>query len=214
MKRLHLHAALAGLALLLATAAGPARATTFAELSLEQYTDAATYVVEGTVTEVWTELDPESSYVWTRARVDVTDVLKGHDLPSEIIVDSIGGTFGNYSMNIPGQAVFSEGEQIFVFLDKLSDDRLVPVSKFLGKYTIRRATGDTRQYARTWHPHQGDVFDHRFLPHPDPENRLYVDDLRDLVRTRVETGWDGKPIPGLSLERLQEINLESVRIPR
>jgi len=51
---------LVGIALWCATASllpQEAEATSFADLSIEQFTDASTWIVEGRVTRVWTELD-------------------------------------------------------------------------------------------------------------------------------------------------------------
>ena len=191
-------------------AAAPAHATTFAPLTLEQLTDGSLYVVEGRVLEVWTELDPERMVVWTRARVEITKTHKGPDAPTELVIDSMGGTYGDFSVDVPGMAVFSPDEEIFVFLDQLGDGRLVPASKFLGKYTVRRAPGEIDRYVRTWEGKVGEVYDARFLPHPDPEYRLSLDDLRVRVDARVDAGWDGLPIPGLAVERLQHLN--SVRL--
>lgn len=186
--------------------AAPAHATTFAPLTLEQLTDGSLYVVEGRVLEVWTELDPERMVVWTRARVEVTRTHKGPDSPEELVIDSMGGTYGDYEVRVPGMAVFSPDEEIFVFLDRLGDGRLVPAQKFLGKYTIRRAPGERERYVRRWEGKAGEPFDARFLPHPAPENRLYLSELQQRVDERVTTGWDGKPIPGISLQRLHEID--------
>lgn len=210
-----LRTAIGAIALLVATtfASPAARATTFAELSIEQFTDASTWIVEGTVQEVWTELDTERMLVWTRARIALSSVHKGPGNPTELIVDSLGGAVGDFSVYVPGQAQFSEGEDVFLFLDQLGE-RVVPVSKFLGKYTIRRATGETRPHVMTWHGNARDRFDARFLPHPAPEHRQYLDDLRERVQQRLDTGWDGQPIPGISSDRLIQINSVERRMPR
>jgi hypothetical protein len=84
-----------------------ADATTMASLTIEQITDASTYVVEGTITQVWTELDPKSGMVWTVAKVSVTDTHKGPDSPTELVISSAGGEYGDYSVFIPSMAVFS-----------------------------------------------------------------------------------------------------------
>lgn len=189
-----------------------ARATTFAELSVEQFTDASDYIIRGEVQDVWTELD-EHGRVWTRARVKVSETLKGPDAPEELIIDSMGGTHGAVTLSIEAQAVFSKHEEIFVFLSEMNG-RLVPVSKFLGKYTIRRAPGEQRVYVRRFHPQDGLRFDARFLPHPDPEHRVYLDDLMEQVQRRLDTGWDGQSIPGISPERLERINTLQRRMPR
>jgi hypothetical protein len=197
-----------GMALLMAAVSRDAAATTFAELTLEQFTDAATYIVEGQVEEVWTELDPQTSMVWTRARVNITETYKGPDQPSELIIDSMGGRVGDYEVYIPGAASFSEGEDIFVFLAE-NGPHWVPISKFQGKYTLRRAPGERRQHAMQWQTRRGETFDARFLPHPDPEYRLYLDELRQRVADQLAVGWDGEPIMGISFDRLQQVNRRS-----
>lgn len=190
-----------------------ARATSFAELTTEQFTDASDYIVRGVVQEVWTELDNRGR-VWTRARVQVSETLKGRDVPAEIVIDSMGGTYGDVTLEIEGRAVFSEQEELLVFLTETTDGRLVPVSKFLGKYTIRRAPGETRHHVMQYHPRAGLRFDARFLPHPPPEDRVYLDDLVSRIRDRVERGWDGQPVPGIRLDRLERINTPDRRMPR
>ncbi len=203
------------LALIIATTLGLApsvsQASVLADLSIEDRTDGAVYIVEGKVVSTWTELDARGR-IWSRAKVDVTAQHKGDDLPSEIVIDSMGGTYGDYTLTVVGQAVYSEGENVFLFLDKLErSGRLVPLGKFLGKYTLRRAPGDTESHAFNWHASANSKYDHRFLPHKLAENRLYVGELRQVVAQRLETGWDGKEIPGLSTEQLKTRNTPVLR---
>jgi hypothetical protein len=184
-----------------------AQASVLADLSVEDRAVGATFIVEGEVQTVWTEMD-EKGRIWTRARVRVDAQLKGEDLPGEIVVDSMGGRFGDYSLTVVGQAVFSEGEQLFLFLDEIQNgSRLVPLGKFLGKYTVRRAPGETRHHVLNWHPRGGtSTFDHRFIPHPTPVQRFYLDDLRQTVSETMATGWMGQEIPGLSPLQLEQRN--------
>jgi hypothetical protein len=186
--------------------AAPAQATTFAPLTIEQLTDGSLYVVEGKVLEVWTELDAERMLVWTRARVEVSRTYKGPDSPTELVVDSLGGAYGDFQVSVPAMAVFSVDEDVFLFLDQLGSGRLVPASKFLGKYTVRRAPGEIDRYVRQWEGKVGEVYDARFLPHPEPSARLSLSELEQRVEDRVTSGWDGVPIPGVSAARLSEIN--------
>lgn len=189
----------------------PAQATTLAPLSVEQLTDASDYVVRGEITETWTEVD-EKGRIWTRARLTVNETFKGADSPSELIVDSMGGEFAGQSLHVEARAEFSAFEDAVVFLHQRDDGRLVPVGKFLGKYTVRRAPDNGRYYARTWHPKGGLAFDARFIPHPEESERLYLDDLVGRIEARVRVGWDGQPIPGLTVEKLTEINAVERRI--
>lgn len=211
LRNLVIAAALAGPVGALVAPAPVANATTIAPLSIEQLTDAADYVVRGDITEVWTEVD-DNGRIWTRARMTVQRVFKGADDPTELIIDSMGGSYGGQTLHIEAQAVFSQYEDALVFLHQREQDgKLVPVGKFVGKYTISRAPEDAQKYARTWHPKPGFAFDARFLPHVEPEKRLYIDDLFDRIETRLDTGWDGKPIPGLSATRLEAINTRERR---
>lgn len=189
-----------------------ARATSLAPLSVDQMTDASDYIVRGTVQEVWTEVD-DRGLVWTRARLAVSETFKGPDQPSEIIIDSLGGTYGAVSTEMEGRARFTVTEEMFVFLTRNDLGRYVPVAKFLGKYTIRRAPDVNRKYAVTWHG-RANFFDARFLPHPEEKDRVYLDSLMEQVQTRLDTGWDGKRIPGLTLEKTEAINTIDRRIVR
>lgn len=197
----------AGLAL-----GGVAHATTLADLTVDQMTDASTYIVEGKVLDVWTEIDPDRGLVWTKARVEITDTLKGPDRPEQLVVSSLGGEYGDYEVYIPAQAVFSPEEDVFLFLGE-QGDKLSPISMFEGKYTIRRAPGETRSYVRTWHTSRGERFDARFLPHPAATDRVYLDDLRAQVEDQLARGWDGKPIPTITAQHLAEINTPERRKP-
>jgi hypothetical protein len=201
--------ALAGSAAL----APQAHATTFIPLSTENLADVATLIVEGEVLEVYTEIADDNN-VWTRARVRVDDVWKGADVPSEIVVSSIGGTYGTRTMVVDGAAVFSEGEPLVAFLHRDHEGRLVPIGKFHGKFTIRRATGDTEPHVRRWHAQRGERFDHRFLPHLPPERRIYLSDMEEQVRTHLAKPWDGHEIPGVSPELLERVNTPAARTVR
>jgi len=189
-----------------------AHATTFAAMSIDQFTDASTYIVEGKVTSVWTELDPSNGLVWTRARVQVTDTWKGPDRPTELVVSSPGGEVGDYHMYVPAAAVFSPDEDVFLFLAD-QGGRLTPIEAFLGKYTVRRAPGDTEPYVRTWHTSAGEHFDARFLPHPAAGDRTYLSDLRQQVSDHLAKPWDGQAIPGLNPDHLRVVNAPERRAP-
>jgi len=187
-------------------ASGDARATSLANLSVSQMTDASTYIVRGTVTRVWTEEDADGQ-VWTRAAIAVSDVLKGPDQPAELIVDSIGGTFEDRSVDVFQAARFTETEDVLLFLDTIKGGtRLTPVSMYLGKYTIRRVNGDDRLLAQTFVVRPGVVYDGRFLPPPPEGSRVYLDDVIDTVETHLDAGWDGQAIPGISADKLVKIN--------
>ncbi|MBA2321173.1 MAG: hypothetical protein H0V89_08455, partial [Deltaproteobacteria bacterium] len=174
-----------------------------------------TAIVRGTVVSTWTELDA-GDRVWTRARVAVSSTLKGNDLPAELIVDELGGTYGSVTLGMPGRAWFSPDEDVLLFLYLHPNGRWVPVQSHLGKLDIRRAPGEDRQYVRTWQQSEtlGIAYDGRFLPHPPVGSREYLDEVLDRVNARVASGWDGGAIPGIPTDTLRAINLPETRIPR
>jgi len=188
-----------------------AQATSLVDLTTDQMTDASTYIVRGTISDVWSEQDQHGT-VWTRAKIQVGHVYKGTAVPDELIIDSMGGTHGDTHMQIWGRARFSKGEDAFFFIDTLDNGRLTPLTMFHGKYTVRRAPGEKRSYARRWQGNPDVAFDHRFLPHPKPQNRVYLDTLVEQVQSRLSVGWDGKAIPGISNTRLRAINTPAWRL--
>lgn len=191
--------------------AGTAHATSFAPLTIEQFTDASTWIVRGRVIEMWTTLEDDGT-VWTHARLDVSEILKGERNTDSLVVSTIGGTYGDRYAFMPGAASFSLEEDVFVFLHRQAKGRLVPVSWTHGKYTVRRAPGERDLYVRQFEVTAPDQsFDHRFLAHPPPAARTSLSDLQERVRARLATGWDGHDIPGMRREQLEEINTPARR---
>lgn len=203
----------AGILLALAGSAAlapQAHATTFLPLTIENLADVATIIVEGEVLEVWTDIGDDDN-IWTHARVRVDDTWKGADVPSEVVISSIGGTYGTRNLIVEGQAVFSEGEPLVAFLHLDDHDRYVPIGKFHGKFTVRRAPGDTESHLRRWHPKAGQAFDHRFLPHLPVDRRIYLSDVEAQVRDQLAKPWDGHAIPGVNADLLERVNTPAAR---
>jgi hypothetical protein len=182
-----------------------ANATDFAPVSLEQMVDASTMIIRGKVVRVWSEEDAHG-LIWTRAEINVTESFKGR-VPTTLIVDSLGGTVGEHHASVWGTSRFSANEDAFIFVEKLDNGRFSSFSMFNGKFTIRRAARDTELHLMKWHGNPAEPFDHRFLPYPAPEKRVYLNDFVERVEARVKAGWDGKPVPGVSMEALRKINV-------
>ena len=198
--------ALAALLLALGLAAPtPAQATTLSLLTLEQMTDASDLVVRGVVTELWAERD-DNNTIWTRAQVEVQEVLKGAPSTRTVVVDQMGGVLNNEYQIIHSATRFSVGEEAYFFLEQLGNGRIVTAGMFQGKFTVRidPATGDEMvvQFANR----QDQWYDHRFIPHPPEGQRPAAVDLEARVQVRVEQGWDGKPIPGANPDKLRRIS--------
>ncbi len=193
------------LALFLSVLGTEARASDLSQLSVEQMTDASDLIVRGTVTQVFTELD-ERGNVWTRAQVEVTEVLKGESSTRAILVDQMGGVHGNSYSVIRWAPRFSQGEEALFFLEELRSGRTSIVGWYQGKFTLRMDPEAGELMLVRFTTNQDRPYDHRFIPHPPIQNRVYLSDFTDRVLNRIETGWDGQPIPGADPAKLQRIN--------
>jgi hypothetical protein len=208
--------ALAGVSAPVAMLLAPdtAKATSLAPMTIDDMTDASTWIVRGTITDVWTDLDAKGR-VWSHARVAVSETFKGFDCPDEVVIDQLGGTYGAVTASVGSTAGMTATEDIFAFLyQDPASGRVVLVSKQRGKYAVRRAPGESRSYVRLTPMPASGHYDGRFLPHPSPEHRLYLDDLLDTVRNRLEVGWQGTAIPGLTASELTRLNTAERRIAR
>ncbi len=174
-------------------APGNAHATTVMETTLEQRVDFADVIVRGTVTEVWTELD-DNDTIWTRAQIEVAEVLKGDPDLEVVVADQLGGTWAGMHMPMPGAARFSPGEEVVVLLDQLTSGYLVPVAMRQGKYSVqydpRLRAPIVNQFSVAHHRD----FDHRFLPLPAEDKAMTVDDLTDRLLDAVRTEGT-RPLP-------------------
>ena len=195
-------AALAALGMVLGSTAD---ATTLVPLTADQLVDASDTIVRGTVTEVWTEADPDSGHVWTHAQVEVSTVLKGAEAEL-LIIQQPGGMWASQTTTVAGTARFSVGEDAYFFVEHLSSGRSVTTGMFQGKFNIQMDP-----YAQQLIVHRFPVsstrdFDHRFIPLPAEGERVNTLDFEEHILIRVESGWDGQPIPGVSMEKLSRIN--------
>ena len=183
---------------------GVAQATTLAKLSTDQLTDAAEIIVRGEVIDTWTEVDA-NGLVWTRAMVEVQQTLKGPEQET-LVISQAGGEYGGTRTVVVGVGRFSVGEDAVFFVSPRGEGRLQLVGMYQGKFTVRQDP-----YSRQLIVQRGTLdiqraYDHRFLPLPPADQRLGLDALLDQVQDRVELGWDGQPIPGVSSDRLARIN--------
>ena len=192
-------------ALFLGLLGGQARATTLSELSVEQMTDASDLVVRGTVTQVFTELDDRGN-VWTRAQVEVSEVLKGDHTTRAVLVDQMGGVHGNSYSVIRWAPRFSQGEEALFFLEELRSGRTSIVGWYQGKFTLRMDPDAAEPMLVRFTTNQDRPYDHRFIPHPPVQNRVYLSDFTTRVLDRVAEGWDGQAIPGVDPSKLRRIN--------
>ena len=181
-------------------------ATTMVPLTVEQMVDLSSTVVRGTVTEVWTEPDPTTHTVWTYAQVEVEKVFKGSTQSEVLVLEQPGGIWGTTQTLVDSVARFSVGEEGYFFVENLDSGRLVPAGMYQGKYNVIFDPYSRQELAVRYAIDSRRDFDHRFIPLPPEKKRVSTNDFENIIEQFVNNGWDGQPIPGVSLEKLERIN--------
>lgn len=183
-----------------------AEATTMVPLSIDQMVDLSSTVVRGKVTNMWTEPDTTTHTVWTYAQVEVEKVFKGDMTTDILVVEQPGGTWGTTDTLVESVARFSIGEEGYFFVEELSSGRSVTAGMYQGKYNIIFDPYSRQELAVKFSVNPRRDFDHRFIPLPPKKNRVPAEDFEQKIQEAVDNGWDGQPIPGVSLEKLERIN--------
>lgn len=183
-----------------------AEATTMVPLSIDQMVDLSSTVVRGKVTNVWAEPDATTHTVWTYAQVEVEKVFKGDTSTDILVVEQPGGTWGTTDTLVESVARFSVGEEGYFFVEELASGRSVTAGMYQGKYNIIFDPYSRQELAVRFSVDPRRDFDHRFIPLPPKKNRVSADDFEQTIEEAVDNGWDGQPIPGVSLEKLERIN--------
>lgn len=187
-----------------------ANATSMVELSIDQLIDASEEIVKGTVVATWTERDPKTQMLWTHAQIEIEESFRG-DAKEILIIEQPGGTWGSTDLVVEGIARFSEGETGYFFVEYLASDRYVPVGMFQGKFNVLMDPYSQNEIVHRYALHPSQKFDHRFIPLPTKENRVSTQMFEEQILSGLENGWDGKPIPGVSSEKLQRINAIQIK---
>ena len=194
-------------------AATDASATSMARLSMDQMVAASELIVHGTVTEVWTERD-ERGNIWTRAQVEVDRVYKGDASTDLVVVDQRGGSYGGVMDVVESAPRYSVGEEAVIFLETLRNGHMVSVGMLQGKFNVTMDPYQKKKVVQHFTAPYGTTYDGRFAPLPPAEGRVTLETLEQSIEASVAQGWDGAVVPGVSLERLREINGAPVATPR
>ena len=93
-----------------------ARATTLEKMTIEQMSQRATTIVEGTVLS--TEVEQSSFGVRTAVRISVTDSLKGSGSAVQTVYVPGGTLADGTQVVVDGMASFTSGQSCYVFVDR------------------------------------------------------------------------------------------------
>ncbi len=134
--------ATASFALLLAGvfAPAPATATVVAGLDREALVRGADGIVAGVVRSIRAVPGPDSGPdILTAIEIDVTQVYKplAEAEKGTVTLLQTGGTLNGKTLHIHGQAQFAAGEPVLLFIERLSDGRLMPFGMAQGKFTLQ-----------------------------------------------------------------------------
>ena len=126
----------AGLSLALACLAvvPQANATTMIYRSIEELAQRSALVVEGTVTGSETYAGDEGR-ITTRWTVKVARTLRGQPV-AEVRFEQWAGTLGDITTQIPGDARFTQGERVVLFLRGDSPEKMYLTAMGQAKFTI------------------------------------------------------------------------------
>ena len=117
-----------------------ASATVVAGLDREALVRGADGIVAGVVRSVRSVPGPATGPdIFTAVEIEVSQVYK--DLPEAskgvVTLLQTGGTLGGKTLHIHGQAQFAKGEPVLLFIERLSDGRLMPFGMAQGKFTLQ-----------------------------------------------------------------------------
>ena len=117
-------------------------AVKFVPASLDELSNRAQAVIHGTVREKVVERD-ETGRVYTKVQIAVTDTWKGAATQVFTIVQ-FGGTLGERTYEVDGQAKLEIGEEVVLFLVMNQRKQGVIVGLAQGKFEVREEAGEKK----------------------------------------------------------------------
>lgn len=176
-------------------------------LALPELADASVAIVRGKVVAIDSAWDRRAGAIYSYVVIRVDETLKG-DVPRRITLKQLGGTVDDMTLTIHGQAEFTRGEEVLLFLGLRERDMTVHTSTlWQGKWTVRRDLDASvplaaRQMGRD---DQGEIIGRERVPLAELEA---VARLRSAASRAVPAGvvFDppDAPRPGSTLQRAGE----------
>lgn len=125
-----------------------AQATVVLSETIEQLAINAHVIVRGKAGPSEARWNDARTRIETWTEITVSDVIKGR-LNGPVRVRQVGGIIGKAGMSVAGEASFTEGEEVVLFLDRPGDDGSIFVVRSMsyGKMTVEKTPlGDVRVY--------------------------------------------------------------------
>lgn len=173
-----------------------AHATTFLIRPFPDVVESAPIVVRGTAGKSYSNWldDPQGGRIlFTFTELSIEEVLKGLPLGNSILVREMGGKKDGVGLEVPGTAVFKQGESVVVFLGNKNQDTVGSYSVWnmmLGKYHIQQKDGDEWLEGGVFSAHGirvGESEESHGHGHNDPnQKRWSYTDLKKIIQDQAE----------------------------
>lgn len=130
------------LSLVVLATALPLSASQFIQLPFDQVARESTYIVHGTVTNVYSAWDDAHETIFSYATVQVKNYISEKTGPDVLMVREVGGTVGNYTQQAIGFPELREGEDVVLMLTKWDDSNDLRINAYnQGKFLVRAFNG-------------------------------------------------------------------------
>lgn len=130
------------LSLVLLAVALPLSASQWIQLPFDQVARESTYVVRGTVTNVYSAWNDDHDIIFSYATIRVQRYIGDAAGPATLIVREAGGTVGDYTQQAIGFPELREGEEVVLMLSKWDDSDDWRIHAYnQGKYLVRNFDG-------------------------------------------------------------------------
>ena len=128
--------------LLLAAVALPLSASQFVRQPFDQVARESTYIVRGSVENVWSAWDDAHEIIFTYATIRVTRYFGEATGPDTLVIREAGGQVGDYVQEAIGFPMIRRGEDVVLFLSKWESGAEFRIHAFnQGKFLVRDRDG-------------------------------------------------------------------------
>lgn len=132
----------------------PAHATIAVKLELADLVEQSDVIAVGTVAKAESRWTDDQRLIVTDVTIDVGDGLLGCSDGESVTFTVMGGTVGDISQTVAGEAIFRSGEKAVVFLGQRPSGHLGVIGLSQGKYHVEAIPGDDLEVAA---PNLGDL---------------------------------------------------------
>jgi len=130
------------LSLVVLATALPLSASQFIQLPFDQVARESTYIVHGTVTNVYSAWDDAHETIFSYATIQVKNYIGETTGPDVLMVREAGGTVGNYTQQAIGFPELREGEDVVLMLTRWDDSNDLRINAYnQGKFLVRAFNG-------------------------------------------------------------------------